>query len=328
MSTSQIAPPTSYTFRALQIEQLTWVLTDENNAPVTGATVEASLYANRSLVDPVATPGTSIVGFLDLLLTETPAASGIYIVTIPPLALPDPAVTGYVLSVTATDAFNNDLGQWETRAVLLPPENSVDLVTVDVVKDWLGVPSTNADSDGMIQLLISSFSRFVLNYTGMTSFNSIQQYTEIYDGNGATRMFLRNYPVLSVSTVTIGAFQVPQSNGINVSGFYVEPSGKSIAFRSSSAGIYPQFSIYPYRFTSGQGNIQVVYSAGYSSVPFDLQEACMKQISIYYKRKDYQDLASKALSTGNGAGTITYRSWQLLPEVNAVLDFYSRYAHP
>lgn len=204
---------------------------------------------------------------------------------------------------------------------------TVDICSLAQVKDWLGIPASNTDDDSMIQGLITSFSQFVINKTGILSFNSVQNYVDVYDGNGNYRIFLNNRPITTVSSVIIGAYTVPQSTSLTSPGWFIEQSKKSIAFRSVGSALMPPQSIYPYSFVSGVGNIQISYSAGYTRCPLDLQEACFKSVAIYYRRKDYIDLASKSLSAGAGvSGTITYRLWDLPPEIKSVIDFYSRYA--
>lgn len=205
----------------------------------------------------------------------------------------------------------------------------VDMCSLAQAKDWLGIDASNTDDDSIIQSLITSFSQFILNKTGIASFNSVQNYTETYDGNGYIRLFLRNRPVTNVSSVTVGSYAIPQSTSVTTPGWFIEHSARSIAFRSTPNDLMPPQSIYPYYFTPGIGNVLISYSAGYSRVPTDLQEAVYKAVAIYYRRKDYIDFDSKALSSGAGvSGTIKYRGWSLPPEIDSVIDFYSRYARP
>lgn len=331
MSTTVIQPlPTSFTFRAFQQNQITWQLTDQNQNPITGATVTATLYANRSISNPIGFPGVIAdpANLNNLALAETiPGTSGIYVGATNALLNPTQATTGYVLVISALNG-SVSIGTWSIPAVDLQAQTMNDLVQMDQVKDWLGIPFTNTDDDGTIQFLISAFSQYVLNKTGVSSFTSVQQYNEIYDGNGATRMFVNNTPIQSLISLTIGAFSPPVSTSTVYPGIYIELSKKSIAFRAQAGSFYPPSAIYPYFFLQGQGNIQIVYTAGFSSVPFDLGEACMAAVAINYKRKDYIDLASRSLSAGGGSGTTTYRNWGLPPEINEVIEFYSRYARP
>jgi hypothetical protein len=328
MSTTIVSPPQSFTFRALQQAQITWNLTDQLGVPITGATVNATCYVDQNIQNPTLYPGTPIAGFNNVVFTETPALSGIYIVILPASISPPQCTIGYVTVISALLG-PTAVGTWTIPTVFVPPQNIIDLVTLEQAKDWLGIASSNTDSDGTIQFIISAFSEYVINRTGISSFNSIQTYNETYDGNGASRMFVRNPPIQSLILLQIGSNQISVSSGPTSTGIYVEDSRKSIAFRSSGWALYPPQSIYPYVFTSGQGNVLVSYLGGYTSVPFDLGETCMKVVGINYTRQAFIDLASKTIAAGGGAtGTTRYRDWAMPPECERVIYFYQRRAMP
>lgn len=310
----------SFTFRTGQPELLTWILTDQDDVPVSGAVVSATLFAGRSLAVPDESPGVPVAGFSNVPLPET-ATPGTYAAIILPFVAP-PTSTGFVVVITVPD-----ISTWEIPAAIIPPGANTDLVTLDITKDWLGIDESNTDDDGLIQFLITAFSQWVLNRSGQTSFNSIQTYTEVYDGNGNFRLFLNNTPVTQIVSLTIGASTVPISTSTITSGVFIDQSGKSIAFRNSPTYLSVPAIISPYTFSRGVGNIQVIYKAGYATTPYDLAEAAMKAVAINYVRKDWRDLASRSLSAGSsGSGTTRYRDWMLPPEIMTVLDFYSRYA--
>lgn len=324
MSTNIAPPPVSFTFRALQDNTITWILADGQGNPVTGQTVLATLWIDRSRTDPVGNPGTADTVLNNLSLPES-ATPGTYVASVPITFNPPAATYGYVTQITVG---GND---WEIPSVVVPAQDTNDLVRLDDVKSYLGILSTNTDNDFLLQILISSFSTYVINRTSISSFSQPTTYTEIYDGNNNMRLMLRNYPILSVISVLVGAYTVPLSTGITVPGIFIDGTKRSIAFRSAPFS-WPNYSIvsatlFPYCFTKGQGNIQVQYTAGYKQVPYDLQEAAMKAVAIYYKRRNYLDLDSNTLSAGAGvSGTVRYRSWDLPPEINNILNFYSRYS--
>lgn len=318
------APPNSYTFRALQSQTLTWYLTDDSGAPITGATVVATLYSDRNRVDPTTQPGVAVTGFTNISLAETPALSGIYQGLISATFNPPATTYGFVLNVVAT--LSVVIGNWNALAVVLPAEVNNDLVLLDDVKSWLKISSVNNDDDGLLQMLISGFSAYVYNYTGRDNFTQVRNFVETYDGNGAQRMFLRNSPIRTLNSVLICSWSVPQSSSPTVPGLFIELSQKSIALRTSGWALMPPQAIYPYQFTRGLGNIIVDYNAGYTQVPFDLGEAAIKAIAINYRRREWADMASKSLSASPASATIRFRDWALPPEIVAVLDFYSRQA--
>lgn len=206
--------------------------------------------------------------------------------------------------------------------------SKIDLVTLGEVKAWLKIKDEHNTDDGVLQFLITAFSDYALWRCGVDSFNSVNQYVEVYDGNGSVRMFLRNTPIVTINSVIAGGNTIPLSTGLTTPGYFIERSRKSIAFRSSGSRNPASYGrIFHYVFPEGIGNIQVDYTAGYEVVPPSLVEATMKAVAINYKRGEWIDLASKSLSTPQGGtGTTRYRDWSLPPEVRDVLSYYSRQA--
>lgn len=316
-------------FKAKNAFTLQWTLVDQSNNPINNAVVTATLYSGRSIVNPDTYPGTAVSPITNLTLTYVPASNGIYQVAVPATLDPPPDITNYTLVIDGTVSSVAVYHYEEPSTVVIGSDTSseIDLVSLETLKSWLSIPLTNTGDDSILQLLISSFSQYVLNRTGIKSFNSIQSYTDTLDGDNSTRIFLRNNPIVAVSSLVIGAFTPPQSSGPTSNGWYIEDNKKSLAFRIATNTFMTGVpnGIYPYAFLRGQGNIVVSYTAGYTSVPFDLEEAVMKACAINYKRKDWVDLASKSLASGQGvAGTTSYRKWMLPPEIISVLDFYSK----
>ena len=332
MSTSAVNPaPYSYSFRCLRTQQFSWTLTDTSGNPVSNCSVSSSLYSSRSLQNPVAMPGIIDPIFQNISMPETPTASGIYVGTVPETFNPTPNTTQftsaqYVLFITASLS-STVLANWNIPAVVVPVGSPIDLVLLDDVKNWLDIASTNNDDDYMLQLLITSFSRYVLNRTGRDSFLSTT-YTEIYDGNNAQRIFLRNSPITNVSSIVVGSYSIPQSTGLTVPGWFIEQSAKSIALRSYGYSYYGQpgvaTSIFPQRFYEGIGNLQITYTAGWTTIPPDLYDAVMETVSVIYARKDWKDMLSRALSISGGSGTTTFRREFLTPGVEEIIQHHSR----
>ena len=326
MSTSLVSPAPSFTFTALQQNLFTWNLTNSTGGIVTGASVQSTLYSGRSIQNPTLYPGIADSVFVNISMPEVTPPSGIYQAVIPATFNPSASPSGFVVVVTAT-LLSVNVGTWPTPAVIVPAATSIDLVTLDDAKSWLDIPEDNTDDDGLIQIVITGFSQYVLNRTGMASFG-VNTYTDIYDGNGAQELFLRNYPVTSVTSVIVGNYTVPQSTGLTIPGWYIDPHQKSIVLRSGGWGFYMTVpsSIYPQSFMTGRGNIQVIYQAGYTSLPADLYEIVMETVGIFYARKDWKDMASRALAIQGGSGTTTFkRDW--LPEgTQEVLRYHQRRA--
>jgi len=209
--------------------------------------------------------------------------------------------------------------------------NLIDLTTLDAVKTWANVVDPLADDT--IQALITAFSQYVINYTGVQSLGASSSYTDTLDGNGSFRIFTRNRPIVSVQQVLVNGVAMPQSMGFNSAGWFVEQSGNSIAVRAGGSGSgfitnsYPSGSALPFLFVKGIGNVQITYNAGYDAVPFDLEFMARRCVGTQYKRSNWIDLQTKEQAVSSGRQTtMHFRDWALAPEDQLILKQYRRLA--
>src|SRR5574340_485552 len=225
--------------------------------------------------------------------------------------------------------------------------NAIDLTTLAAVKGWTGASGT-AD-DQIVQDCITAFAAYVLHLTGRgpsdgtipagSPFVSPQAYNETYDGNGTARLFLRNWPIVSVEALTIGPLVIPQSTAWNVPGWVIDGSAKSLSLRGGGGGrmqgvLTIGFSFGPspywggtgYRFGTGDPSdvqaVNVQYTAGFPTVPFDLEMTARKVVALNYKRKAWIGQKSQAMAAG--AGTVVYGQWEMDPDCMRVIEHYKR----
>jgi len=167
----------------------------------------------------------------------------------------------------------------------------LDLVTTDDVIAWIfGATSAVANQNaGILQTAISALSLDLLRRTGRANqngsvpaaspFNQAITYTESYSGNGNELLPMRNWPVLSVSSVQVYGNTIPQSTVPNNYGWYIEDSGKFLGLRNGPllAGLSPNgwggFTRSPAGYPAKTGwpkgidCIQVTYSGGFAAAP-------------------------------------------------------------
>ena len=78
-----------------------------------------------------------------------------------------------------------------------------------------------------------------------------------------------------------------------------------------------------YTFNSADQNANVVIAYAYNGVPLDIENAVNIQVQLNYKRRDWQGLSSQ----GNPQlGTTAYTKWEIPPEVERVIQNYTRSA--
>jgi IPT/TIG domain-containing protein len=196
-----------------------------------------------------------------------------------------------------------------TLTFLVP--NPIDLATLADVRPYAGStdPSKNGD-DPLLQDLITGASQYWLTRTGRGCLNSIVQYTERYDGNGKDALMLRYYPIVAVETLSLDALSIPVSPDYLQSGYIIDPATDSLVLIGGCS------------FGWGRLSVAVTYMAGYPEVPYDIADAVRKQVAINFKRRSTLDQGM--VNYPQTGGSTSYRSWEVPPEVERVIQNYKR----
>lgn len=196
--------------------------------------------------------------------------------------------------------------------------NPIDLTTVAAVSSYLSLV-TPGPADQIVQLLVTGASQYFLSRTGLASLNSVGSFSDWYDGNGNQRLFLRNRPIVSVVAVRVSGRSIPLSTAYGQGGYLIHGDGKSLVIRSGGTTGVSWFSSCP-RFDLGVQNVFVQYTAGYAAVPFDVADKCAQLVAVNFKRRSWIDQTSQMIQQG---GTMTYRDWEVPPEVERVIQIYT-----
>jgi hypothetical protein len=192
------------------------------------------------------------------------------------------------------------------------PATSIDLTTLANVKARAGVGTTQEDTE--IQRLITAFSRYVMTRTSRTALNSIVAFEKSLNGKGGYLQLLPEFPITALTEVQINGEVMTLSTGYNVAGIAIMDDLKYIGFVGGYLG----------RFYRGFQNVLVKWSAGYSAVPSDLEQACCECVAIAARKKAWLDMKSKSTSVQGATATTTYRDWEIPPHEDRVLDAYTQ----
>ena len=176
-----------------------------------------------------------------------------------------------------------------------------DLTTLDNVKSWLGLTTTT--DDALLTRLISASSGFIQSI--LNRMLASQAYTEIRDGKGTRSLSLANYPVTAVATLTIDGITIPPAPAVNQAG-YVFSSG--------------QIMLYGYCFTRGFQNIAISYTAGYSTIPYEIEQACIELCVLRYKERDRIGQVSKSIA----GEVVSFTQKDMPADVMTLLQQYKR----
>jgi hypothetical protein len=135
-----------------------------------------------------------------------------------------------------------------------------DLVSLAQALSWLNL---TVDKSGIVAALVSGVSTQIQNYIGYQIASGT--YTRTLNGNSAMMLLLPDRPVTAVSSLTIDTIPVLQAT----------PPGSGFVFDSKFIYLVGDSWSGINYFNRGFQNIVVTYTAGYLTVPPDLQQACL-----------------------------------------------------
>jgi len=170
-----------------------------------------------------------------------------------------------------------------------------DLTTLAAVKGYMGL--TSSDADTLLSRLISAASAWVETYLSRPVLaTSVQQWR---NGHNGAVMVVPYTPVTAVSVVMVDGLTIPAS-AVSFTPLAVKLTG--------------------YRFTAGIQNVRIDYTAGYATVPPDIEQCVIEACALSFKRKDHLDVSSKSLA----GETISFITAAFTPSAKQVLDQYRR----
>ena len=183
-----------------------------------------------------------------------------------------------------------------------------DLCTLADLKAWL--PNQGNNDDITLQSLITNASLQVLQFIDRPHIlaSVLGNLTETYDGNDSDRLLPRQFPIISVTGVTVDGVPIQQAATSTTAGFLWD--SRRVLLRG-------------FRFCPGVQNIQLAYSAGYSSVPLDLRQAAIEAFALAYRQRVRIGEKSNSM---NGQITIAFDMSDVPPRSLAVFKQYRRLA--
>ena len=195
-----------------------------------------------------------------------------------------------------------------------------DLITRDEYKSLKNL-SQSVKEDGRIDALIDSVSPLVKTYCG----NSIVDYyssnkTETFNINWNTHIVqLTESPVNTIVTVQeregYSSSYTTLTTGDNE--YYLDVDTDSI-IRTTGGWEYANWP-------RGPGAVKIVYTAGYSTTPKDLQLAVADLIT-YYLKDEYKERRSMQGASMTNRGTSSMRDNVDFPDhIKRVLDLYKNF---
>jgi hypothetical protein len=143
-----------------------------------------------------------------------------------------------------------------------------DLTTLAAAKQWMGL--TDSSQDQQIARLITVYSQAAVSYIGREL--ARRTTTEFADGPGGNTLVVRNYPIISISSLSIDDRQIPASSSFSAPGF-----------RHSDTVIDLTGGL---RFTRGTRNVAVTMVCGYPTIPAGAEQAVLLAIHAGISARD------------------------------------------
>jgi hypothetical protein len=186
-----------------------------------------------------------------------------------------------------------------------------DLTTLANVKQWAPIASTTTSDDSLISRLITACSN---DFERATLRPDLLQddYTEVHQGDGSTRMTLFHWPINEITTLTIGGTTVAASPDKIQPGYYVDED-------IDPERVYQLYLIGQY-FTDG-AVVQIDYSAGYETAPEDIEQAVIDWVVYRYKGRPNAGATRRRSSEGED---VDVEQVDAPPTTLAVIDRYKR----
>ena len=186
--------------------------------------------------------------------------------------------------------------------------NAYALITLADVKDFVGIDVKGSANDAVIVDLIDRVTAGFEKYCDR-KFES-RTYTERYDGDGSDHLYLKNFPITSVSGIFDDSdWAWAASTELTSTTYRIE----------DEIGIVRKSG---YVFTEGTQNLQATYTGGYSeaTMPGDLKQACVDEVSRLFTHRRDGDVTVKSTDEES----ITFAAKNYLPSTLRVLDRYKR----
>jgi hypothetical protein len=145
------------------------------------------------------------------------------------------------------------------------------------VKSWLGVESDT--DDALLTRLIAAACGWLEN---SYLYRAIGQadYVKSFNGRGHQVQLLPEYPILQVSSVIVDGAAIP-----------ARPSPTTNGYAFDDMAVY----LSGYTFRRGFLNVSISWSAGYATVPEEIEQAAIHLVSARYREKDRIGEASKII---------------------------------
>lgn len=184
-----------------------------------------------------------------------------------------------------------------------------DLTILADVKSWLqtGQSAFPTTDDALLSRLITATSEYI--QTWLNRRIAVTDYSEIRDGTGSQRLQFGCFPVVAVLSLTIDGVAIPPA----------PPPSPGSGITTGYVFSQTQLALRGYYFARGAQNVEFSYTAGYSTTPPEIAQACIELVTLRYRERTRMGEVSKALGGGE---TVSYSQKDMSAAVLTLLQQY------
>jgi len=141
------------------------------------------------------------------------------------------------------------------------------VVTLTEMRSFLNIPTAQTGKDDLLVTLLDAYNGKIENYLGVTMINSTYT-TEKYDGNDTDSLFLKHYPIVSVSELIIG------DDTLTASDYKIYNDEGYLKIDSDDYSI----------FTKDVQNISITYIAGWGTSRANVNDVLKNALKTWVMR--------------------------------------------
>lgn len=178
------------------------------------------------------------------------------------------------------------------------------MITLAEFKSFANIKATTVDTQ-LTEIVSSAISYF---QEACNRIFSSTNYTEYYTGNGRAWLYLKNYPITAVS-------KIEYYNGYS----WVEMDKTGLVMDNNKI-FFPQQILFPYGV-----NLKITYTAGYTTVPESLKNACLERAKYLYDHSGIEGSKNNlGMSSVSEAGMVGTSTTFKEPDHSVVIDKFRR----
>lgn len=164
-------------------------------------------------------------------------------------------------------------------------DSTIALTTLAAARSQLQIPAGKTEDDPKIERLVNAASQYAANFCDRRFLSG--SYTEYFHGRKMNFIMPREWPVSAITSLNISSTRdwVDANSLVDSSSYDVADGGTTVVYD----GIFP----------NGYKNIRLVYTAGYTSVPYDLEHAVLQMVEWWYMHNVRKDIGRTNSSKGD-----------------------------